>query len=101
MKGFLNFIRQQGVLGLAVGFILGSAVSKTVNALVQDIINPLVGILLGHTKGLTEASLQISSARIMVGDFISTLIDFVIIAAVVYFGIKGLGLDKLDKKKDS
>jgi large conductance mechanosensitive channel len=43
MKGFLNFIREQGVVGLAVGFILGGSVSKVVTSLVTDIINPVLG----------------------------------------------------------
>lgn len=99
MKNFLNFIREQGVVGLAVGFILGGAVSKVVNSLVQDIINPIVGIGLGLAKGLSDASFGIAGAQIKFGSFISVLIDFVIIAAVVYFGVKVLKLDRVDKKK--
>lgn len=99
MKNFLNFIREQGVVGLAVGFILGGAVSKVVNSLVQDIINPIVGIGLGLAKGLSDASFGIAGAQIKFGSFISVLIDFVIIAAVVYFGVRVLKLDRVDKKK--
>jgi large conductance mechanosensitive channel len=99
MKGFLNFIREQGVVGLAVGFILGGAVSKVVASLVGDIINPLIGLFLGATGGLAHASFHIGSAKIFLGSFISTLIDFVVIAFVVYYGIKIIGLDRLDKKK--
>lgn len=97
MKGFMEFIRKQGVVGLAVGFILGGAVSKLVSALVTDIINPLIGVVLGSTKGLATASLEIGSAKILWGDLLSVTIDFIIIAAVVYFGVKWLKLDKLDK----
>ncbi len=86
-------------MGLAVGFILGGAVSKVVTALVTDIINPLLGIVLGATKGLTSAYFQVGPAKVMYGDFLSVLIDFMVIATVVYFGVRGLGLDKLDKKK--
>jgi large conductance mechanosensitive channel len=99
MKGFIEFIRRQGVVGLAVGFILGGAVSKVVSSIVTDIINPLIGIILGAAGGLGEVSIRIGAAEIMVGNFIAALIDFVVIAAVVYFGVKGLGLEKLDKKK--
>lgn len=99
MKGFLNFIREQGVVGLAVGFILGGAVSKVVSALVADIINPLVGLLLGAAGGLKTASFGIGPARILYGDLISVIVDFVIVALVVYYGVKIIGLDKLDKTK--
>lgn len=100
MKGFLDFIREQGVVGLAVGFILGGAVSKVVSALVTDIVNPILGMALGATEGLRTASFKIGSAEILYGDLLSVVIDFVVIALVVYFGVKILKLDKLDKKKD-
>lgn len=100
MKGFLNFIREQGVMGLAVGFILGGAISKVVSSLVTDIVNPFVGILLGFTANLADASFWLAGKEVMWGHFVSVLIDFAVIAAVVYFGVHGLGLDKIDKPKE-
>lgn len=99
MKDFLNFIREQGVIGLAVGFILGGAVSKLVAALVADIISPILAIGLNNVESLKTAYWQIGPAKIMWGDFVSVSIDFVVIAAVVYFGVRLLKLDKVDKKK--
>ncbi len=98
MKGFLDFIREQGVVGLAVGFILGGAVSKTVSSLVENIINPIIGAILGKVD-LTDKVFSMGGVALKYGAFISTIVDFVIIAAVVYFGVKMLGLDKLDKAK--
>ena len=100
MKGFLNFIREQGVVGLAVGFILGGAVSKVVSALVTDIVNPLLGLALGAAGGFKTASFGIGSAQILYGDLISTVIDFIVVALVVYFGVQMIGLNKLDKNKE-
>lgn len=100
MRGFLNFIREQGVVGLAVGFLLGGAVSKVVTALITDIINPLLSALLGATGNLKDAYLQLGTAKIMWGDLLATFIDFAVIAAIVYYGVHGLGLDKLDKPKE-
>lgn len=100
MKGFLDFIREQGVIGLAVGFILGGAISKLVTSLVTDIINPILGIFMGAAGNLKEASFSLAGSQVMVGSFISTLIDFLIIASVVYYGVKKMGLDKLDKPKE-
>lgn len=99
MKGFIDFIREQGVVGLAAGFILGGAVSKVVSALVTDVVNPILGMALGATEELKTASLEIGSAKILYGDFVAVAIDFIVIALVVYFGVKILGLAKLDKKK--
>lgn len=98
MKGFVDFIREQGVVGLAVGFILGGAVSKVVTSLVNDVINPVLGIILGAAD-LSGMKLVVGPAELMYGNFLTALIDFAVIAGVVYFGVKQLGLDKLDKKK--
>jgi large conductance mechanosensitive channel len=99
MKGFIDFIREQGVVGLAVGFILGGAVSKLVSALVEDIIGPVLALGLSNVENLQSAYIQVGAAKIMWGNYLNVLIDFVVIALVVYFGVKLLGLDKLDKKK--
>ncbi len=98
MKDFIDFIREQGVVGLAVGFILGGAVSAVVSSFVEDIINPIIGVVLGAAGSLETAVLALGPVEIRWGSFISVLIDFIIIASVVYFGVKKLGLDKLDKK---
>jgi large conductance mechanosensitive channel len=95
MKGFIEFISEQGVVGLAIGFILGGAVSKLVASLVNDIINPIIAAIFGSADGMAELML----GPVKIGAFASTMIDFLIIAAVVYFGFKGLKLDRLDKKK--
>lgn len=100
MKGFLDFVREQGAVGLAVGFILGGAVSELVKSIIENIINPLLGILLNNVKGLETATFDFLGATIKYGAFISTAINFCVIAAVVYFGVKKLKLDTLDKKKN-
>jgi large conductance mechanosensitive channel len=100
MKGFLNFIREQGTIGLAVGFLLGGAVSKMVTSLVTDIINPILAPALGAAGNFRDAILYLGPVHIMWGDFVANLIDFAVIAAVVYFGVLGLGLHRFDKKKE-
>ena len=99
ISGFMDFIREQGVVGLAVGFILGGAVSGVVSSLVEDIINPVLGVFLGAAGNLSDKHIAIGEARIMYGNFVTVLIDFLVIALVVYYGVKGLKLDQIDKKK--
>lgn len=99
MKGFLQFIREQGVVGLAIGFILGGAVSKLVTALVDDIINPILSLGLKNVKNLEEAHIKVGDSAILWGDFLNVFINFIVIAAVVYYGVKLLKLDKIDRKK--
>ena len=96
----MDFIRKQGVVGLAVGFILGGAISKVVSSVSNDLINPLIGLLLGAAKGIESLVLHVGSAQIMVGHFIGVLVDFLVIAVVVYLGVKVLQLDRLDKKEE-
>ena len=101
MKGFLDFIRRQGIVGLATGFILGGALSALVTSLVNNLINPLVGIVLGKAQSLSEASFTVGSAVVGYGKFINDLINFVIIAGVVYFIFRGFRFDRLDVPKDA
>jgi len=98
--GFFEFIRKQGVVGLAIGFILGGSVNQVVSALVSDIISPLLAIPLGSIDNLKSSYWRLGSAKIMWGDFTSVLINFLIMAAVVYFVFKGLKLDLLDLPKE-
>lgn len=95
MKGFIDFIREQGVIGLAIGFVMGGAVSKLVASFVESIVQPLIGMIFGSTDGLVSWMV----GPVLLGDFITVLIDFLIIAAVVYWVFKGLRLDTLDKPK--
>ena len=93
--GFIDFVRERGVMGLAIGFVLGSSVQKVVTSFVTDIVNPLVGLFLGRADGLKNFAI----GQFMIGDFISTLIDFLILALIIYFVFKALQLEKLDKQK--
>lgn len=97
--GFLDFIRSQGVMGLATGIIIGTVVTALVRSFVDDIVNPLIGLLLTGNN-LSTATFDIGTATIRWGNFVSTLIDFLIIAAIVYLIFKVLKLDKIDKSKD-
>jgi len=98
---FVDFIRKQGVVGLAVGFILGGAISALVASLVNNLLNPILGVVLGGAKNLASNSLNFFGGSIMYGKFLNDFVNFIVIASVVYFGVKKLGLDKMDKPKDS
>lgn len=98
MTDFIDFVRSQGVVGLAVGFILGGAVSDLVKSIIENIINPIIGVLLRQTGGLVQATFTVAGATIKYGAFINTIINFTVVALVVYFGVKKLKLDRLDKK---
>jgi large conductance mechanosensitive channel len=106
VKGFLDFIRTQGVVGLAVGLVLGGAVSIVVKSLVDNVVMPPIGLLLGSGNGLKGLSWTIGEgnegepAIIHYGVFLNDFFNFLVIALVIYFVFHLLGLTKLDKKKD-
>ncbi|MDD3266932.1 MAG: MscL family protein [Burkholderiales bacterium] len=99
MRGFIQFIKEQGVVGLAIGFILGGSISKIVGSLVNDIINPIVGVFLGNSKDLASAYIEIAGAKIMWGSFVNNAIDFFILAFIIYIIAKLLKLDQIISKK--
>ena len=99
MRGFIEFIREQGVVGLAVGFILGGSITTLVKSFIQNIVSPLLALGMNNLQSLTGASLTIGSVSITWGAFVSDLINFIVMAFIVYFGVKILKFDKLDKKK--
>jgi large conductance mechanosensitive channel len=103
VKEFMDFLQAFGVVGLAIGFVIGVASSAVVNSLVKDLINPIVGLVL-PTGNLSSLNATITSpvsgkpSVFLYGDFISQIIYFVIIALVVfimYKQLKRMGLTKM------
>ena len=97
-SGFMSFIREQNVVGLAVGLILGTAAKGLIDVLIDKIFMPPLGLLLGSTEGLKGWTIPLgdTGAAIGIGEFLSVLIDFLVLALVIYIVIKAL---KLDTKK--
>jgi large conductance mechanosensitive channel len=98
LAGFVEFVRTHGVVGLAIGFIVGVATATVVNALIGDFINPIIGLIVGKAN-LDTLTFTVKDATFNYGHFISVLINYIVILAVVYFGFKALRLEKLDIKK--
>lgn len=86
LHAFLTFVREKGVLGLAIGIIMGGAVSKMVNAVVEDIINPALGVFSNSGGGLATLAYTMPFTQITFkwGHLLSNLIEFLAILAVVY-----------------
>jgi large conductance mechanosensitive channel len=95
MDEFIGFLKTFGVIGLAIAFVIGAAASKMVTAFVTDIINPIVGLALpsGNLKTLsynvTNSATGVTST-FAYGDLISNIIDFLIIAFIVFLAYKML-----------
>jgi large conductance mechanosensitive channel len=95
LKEFKAFIMRGNVIDLAVAVIIGGAFGKIVSSLVNDIIMPLIGLIIGGIDfgGLT---FTIGNATVTYGNFINNIIDFIIIALVIFLMIKAI--DNLKKK---
>lgn len=102
-SGFVDFIRTQGVVGLAVGLAIGTAAGDTVKKLVEGFISPIVQFIVGSQDALTGSVWRVElwgrTADFAWGAFISSLITLVATALVIYWIINVLKLNKLDKKK--
>jgi len=84
IKGFRDFILRGNVMDLAVAVIIGAAFSAIVTAFTAKIINPLLGAIIGKPDfGYLKA--HIHGGEILYGDFITAIINFLLIASVVYF----------------
>ena len=94
LSGFRNFLRNQGIITLAIGFILGGAISKFVSSLVADIIYPIMNGLMGGVNDLNSEVYHIGKTSIFYGRFLNNGIDFIVIALVVYAGVKLMRIDQ-------
>ena len=103
VEGFISFLREHAVVGLAVGLIIGTQLKAIVDSLNNSVINPLFKLILNGDK-LSEKYVTLhwhgQHADIVWGAVAFTLIDFIFVMVIVYALIKILRLDKLDKPKD-
>ena len=84
LKGFREFLLKQNAVALAIGVIIGAAMGRVVSGLVDDVLMPILGVVLPGGE-LRNAQVGLSGANaIKYGDLIGRLLDFVIVAAVVY-----------------
>ena len=103
LQEFVTFLQTFGVIGLAIAFIVGQASSKLVSSVVQSLVNPLIGLILTDVDELNQLSFRVEQSTFLYGQVIADLIDFVIIAFIVFLAYKQLSRFKLveDKTKSS
>lgn len=87
---FMEFLNKYGIIGLAIAFIIGGAAGSLVSALVADILMPILTFFIPG-GGWREAVLTLGPIQLGIGHFIGAIIDFLIIALVVFILMKQLG----------
>jgi large conductance mechanosensitive channel len=90
---FKAFLLKHGVIALAVAVVIGGAVQKLVAAIVADLIMPIIGTLTPSGNWRT-ATISIGAVKLGAGDFLGAILDFLIIALVVFLMVKALVRDQ-------
>jgi len=88
-KEFRDFISRGNVMDLAVAVIIGGAFTAIVTSLVDDIVMPIIGVVLGGVD-FTTLSFQVGDATVAYGNFLQAIINFLLIALVIFFMVRGL-----------
>ena len=89
LKEFKEFAMRGNVMDLAVAVIIGGAFGKIVTSLVNDLLMPLIGLLLGGIN-FSEQAITVGGAALKWGAFVQSIIDFVIIAFVIFLLVRAL-----------
>ena len=84
LKGFKQFILRGNVVDLSVGVVIGAAFSAVVTSLVANILTPIIGAMV-KTPDFSSLMFTINGSKFMYGNFLNSLISFIIVAATIYF----------------
>jgi large conductance mechanosensitive channel len=98
LKGFKEFIMRGNVIDLAVAVVIGAAFGRIVTAVVDGLINPLVAAIFGKADLTDVASFKINNAVFSIGTILQEALNFLFVAAAVYFLIV-LPLNKLNERR--
>ena len=97
IKEFKEFAMKGNIVDLAVAVVLGGAFGKVITALTESIISPIIAMILGK-GGLSELNLEVGNTVFPIGLLIQAIIDFVLIALVLFFIIRAM--NKMKKKEE-
>lgn len=99
LQEFKTFTMRGNVMDLAVGVIVGGAFSSITNSLINDIIMPIVGIFVSQAS-FADLTLSVGGAVITYGNFIQAVLNFVILAFVVFCMVKAVNRVAHTQKKE-
>ena len=98
LREFKEFAMRGNVMDLAVGVIIGAAFGKIIDSLVNDVIMPVVGILLGGID-FSSLSFTVGGAEIKYGNFIQAIVNFIIIAFVIFLMVRAMNRLKREQPR--
>jgi large conductance mechanosensitive channel len=86
MKGFKQFLLRGNVVDLAVGVVIGAAFGSVVNSLVKGLLTPFIAAV-AKQPDFSSISFTINGSKFLFGDFVNSVVSFIIIASAVYFAV--------------
>ena len=96
---FREFISKGSVMDMAVGIIIGGAFQAIINSLVNDILMPLIGMII-KTESLADLKVMVGSAEIAYGAFIAAIINFLLMALVLFIIVKAMNTIREKTRKE-
>lgn len=99
MDGFMNFVKEQGVVGIAVGLTIGLAAVEMINRVLAALVTPLIEAATGEASIKDALAVEVGETTLKFGEALDAIIQFLILAFVVYIMIKAIGADKWDAEK--
>ncbi|QLG45442.1 large-conductance mechanosensitive channel protein MscL [Costertonia aggregata] len=108
LKEFKEFAMKGNLVDIAVGFVMGAAFNKVVASFTGGIVSPLIGLIFNadfkdvkyiiQEGTMNEAGEKVGEVAIMYGEFLTNVIDFIIVAFVMFMVVKGV--NKMKKKEE-
>lgn len=102
-NGFAEFIREQGVVGVGIGLVLGIQVKAVVDTIMSSFVNPVTELFLPGKLSAQDSNLSFRGETVTIGwgAVVYSALTFIIVAFIIYLAYKLLKLDRLAKKKDA
>lgn len=104
VNGFTDFLREQNVISIGIGLVLGIQIKAVVDTIMASFVNPITELLLPGQEKLSSQTFTLSldgkAVHVGWGAIVYSLFTFVLVAAIIYGGYRLLKLDKLAKKKE-
>lgn len=104
VSGFTEFLREQSVISIGIGLVLGIQIKAVVDTIMASFVNPITELLLPGQQALSAKTFMMTVGDKQVaigwGAIVYSIFTFIMVAVIIYVGYKLLRLDKLTKKKD-
>lgn len=100
LKEFKEFAVKGNMFDMAIGVIMGGAVTKVITSIVTDLMNPLIGLVVGKGANLADLKFTVNGVDFTYGVFLNNLLDFLLITLMIFLMVKGINKMRNLKKDE-